>query len=519
MRAVLPLTLLTACAPPHEGDAARLVRLTATQWELATAELLALDAPSGLSSRFVPDPATGRFDNDADALEITPILVQQYQAAATQLAEDAVNRPARYAEIVGRTREEGGGSGARDAWLEGFGRRAFRRPLTDEERTAYAALFRKGREIHDERTPFVAGVQLSIAGFLQSPHFLYRVERAAPGEAVLEPQSFASRLSFALWNAAPDATLLDRAESAGDAADLLAEVPRMLDDPRGHAMIRDLHRQLLHVDAYANIPRDFMSYEDYATTANAAMEAEVEAFVDRIVYGDGTVEDLLTSRHTSADANIAAIYGVPLPHGEGAEALTPVVLDPDERAGLLTLSGFLAMHSSETSEDLIRRGAFVHEAVLCNALPPPPANATALPLEDDDTGAPETMRERITAHTAECGGACHADLLNPIAFAFGQYDELGRYRADPDIDTWVEFAFPSGPLEFDGAVELAEILASEERVHRCYASHLLSYLEGRTLTSDDNARVDALAARSVGGAPILGLIEDIVEDEAFRSVR
>lgn len=521
MRPALALALLTSCAgsdtPP---EPVRLVRLTSLQWENATAELLELDTPSGLSERFVPNPAAGEFDNNEAALDVSPILIQQYQGAALTLAEETTSAAERYEAIVGVDKDSRLGAAARKAWVAEFGKRAFRRDLTQDELDAYDAVFAEGEDVHPNRSSSVAGVQHTIAGFLQSPHFLYRVERARPGADELEPVSFASRLSFALWNAPPDDALLRSARRAGQAEALLDEVPRLLDDDRGHAMVRDLHRQLFHVDSYANIPRDFVSHEDYSTTANAAMEAEVEAFVDGIVYGEGTVSDLFTSTQTRADANISDIYGTGWVRGSGAGWLEPVELDPNERAGLLTLSGFLAMHSSEEAEDLIRRSAFVHEAVLCNKLPPPPPDATALPL--DDTGLDEdelTMRDRIDLHTGECGGACHSDMLNPLAYAFGQYDQMGRFRDDPDIDATATFTFESGQVRFDGAVELSEILADEAQVHRCYASHLMSYLEGRTLTSEDNDRVDALTSASLAGEPILSLIQDIVEDEAFRAVR
>ena len=521
MAAVKPplfLPLIVACSAPVEGDVVRMARLTPTQWENATVELLALDAPSGLSERFVSDPATGLFDNNADQLVVSPTLWQQQQDAAVALAEGTVADPDGYRRVVGRELDAAGDAKDRAAWLGAFGRRAFRRPLTVRELDDYTTLFDAGAQAFPNLDPFPAGVRVSIVGFLQSPHFVYRVERSIEDTDRLGPFSFASRLSFALWNGPPDDALLDRAESARSAGALLDSVPRMLKDDRARAVVRDLHRQILEVDSYASIPREFVSYEDYQATLSAAMQAEVDAFVEEVVYTDGTVADLFTSRLTFVDSRVAEVYGVEGVEREGSGVLEPVELDPGERAGLLTLSGFLAVHSSGSSENLIRRSAFVHQALLCTMLPPPPDRPSPSG-PPSPSSYPQTRRERIEEATGECGGACHADVLNPIAFAFGQYDGRGRYRGRDVIDTTATYAFDGEPVTFDGAVELAELMAEEPVVHRCYASHLLSYLEGRELTSGDNDRVDELGAASLAGEPILGLMAAIVEHEDFRAVK
>ena len=508
---LLPLAL--GCTAPVEGDASALIRLTPTQWEHATADVLQLEEPSGLSGSFVPDPATGRFDNNAEELAIRSTLFQQLQSAAITLAQDLGDTHGRFERVTGVERGSLSTPGRRDAFLTTFGRRAFRRPLTPDEQQAYTQLFSRGSAVFPDEPAFDAGVQVAVVGFLQSPHFLYRVERRRDGEQALAPLSFASKLSFSLWNAPPDEELLFAAETAVRSDMLLDHVPRMLAAPQAREMVRDLHRQLYHVESFANIPREFVSYEDYSTTLNAAMQAEVDAFVEEVVFQGGTVEDLLTSRLTFVDAQIAEIYGIEGVEGEGEAVREPVLLDPEERAGLATLSGFLAVHSSEESENLIRRAAWLHESLLCTPLPPAPPDATALPLDDEED---LTTRERIEHHTAECGGACHDVLLNPIAFAFGQYDAMGRYRGDADIDASSVYEFTFGEAAFDGAVELSELLVEDEDVHRCYTSSLLSYLEGRTLTADDAAQVDALTAASMGGAPILSLIRAVVEEPGFQ---
>lgn len=517
MRSALLVLLLAGCGLPEVDSAVpddahtRVVRLTASQWSLSVADLLALSKPPSLADGFVPDPTVGKFDNAAEELVVTPTLHQQMMSAAIELAEATLRSKSRLEAVVGGPVDEL----LVDTWLARFGQRAFRRPLTDDEVATYRALFAEGPSAFPDATPTEAGVGMVIVGLLQSPHFLYRIEHTEPDHHTLRPLSFASRLSFALWNGPPDDLLLTAATQADDAEDLLEQVPRMLADARAHEMVRDLHWQVLHVDTFANIPRGFVSYEDYSTTRSAVMQEEVTRFVDEIVFGGGTVGDLFTRRQTEVDEQTAALYGLEGIEGKGTKAMQPVSLDPDERSGLLTMPGFLTVSSSLRAENLIRRAAFVHESALCTELPPPPPGATQLPPA---SGPDETQRERIATHTASCGSVCHTQLINPLAFAFGQYDEKGRYRDDPDIDVASAFEFSFGTEAFDGAVELSELLADDEATHRCYASNLVRYLEGRVLEPDDVGRIDVLTDASLDDTQILDLIVRVVEHTRFREL-
>lgn len=527
---LLFLTLACESAEaPASASAARLVRLTHSQWERTTADLLGLTEPTGFSEGFVPDATTATFDNDAEGLTVSDTLWQQYQSAAESLAERVVGDNALYAALVPapRTSPEAGWA-ERDAWLASFGRRAFRRPLTGAELESFKAIFERGAAAYDSGDAFADGVRASLVAFLQSPDFVYRVEGldAAVHQTELDDWALAARLSYGLWNTMPDEALFEAAEAGFTEATLTEQVARLLAAPEAHDTFQDLHRQLLHVDSYRNIPREFVSYEDYSLTESGAMEAEVYAFTDHVLFGGGTIAELFTSRETFVDAQVAALYGIHGVEGVGADALTPVQLDPTQRAGLLTMPGFLKWEASETEENLIRRGAFVNETFLCASLPPPPSTAT--PLPEPEPGA--SLRERIEAHTSGCGGSCHNDLINPVGYAFGNYDENGEWQTyevpalvgglfgDAPIDASAAYTFEDGVVPFQNAVELAEVMAARPEVHRCYASHLLAWLESRTPDGEDEARIEALAEASMEGRSVLGLVSDIVTDPAFRGL-
>ena len=136
---------------------------------------------------------------------------------------------------------------------------------------------------------------------------------------------------------------------------------------------------------------------------------------------------------------LAAIYGT-----DESPGWIQRDLDPTQRAGLLTLSGFLTQKAENMQSDPIHRGVFINEALLCTSLPPPPDNVSGLP----EMLPGMTNRERVEAHTGvgTCGEGCHSLLINPPGFAFENYEGLGRYRTEDNgqpVDS-------SGALYIDG---------------------------------------------------------------------
>jgi hypothetical protein len=413
------------------------------------------------------------------------------------------------------------GDAERDAWLAAFGARAHRRPLTDQELREYAALFDAAADLGPSGDAFRDGVQLVLTAMLQSPHFLYRTEESAEpdasGRIPLSDWEIASRLSYALWNTMPDEELFDAAEAGElrDVASLRGQAARLLADGRAHATLADLHRQLLHLDNYQNISKSTDLYPEFRPSTPASMQAEAYAFVDDVVFSQGTVHDLFTRPTTFVNADLAPIYGLDDVQGD---ELVRRDLDPTQRAGLLTLSGFLALEGDAYVHSPIRRGVFVNLAMTCTALPPPPDNVEPLPPADGQ----QTTRERVDQHTGEgtCGGACHARLINPPGFAFEHYDALGRWQDDEfglPVDSVSTWGIDNAQRTFADAVELSQLLGSSEDAHRCYAKHLLEYLEGRHAVSEDNAMLEAIGRQSLtGDRPILDVIVDLVLTDSFR---
>lgn len=412
------------------------------------------------------------------------------------------------------------GEAEAEAWIGAFGLRAHRSPLTAAQIASYQALFSLGPELVGSGDDFADGVQLVISAMLQSPHFLYRIELSdAPlpdGSIPLSGYEIASRLSFALWNTMPDEALFAEASSGAldSEAGVRAAAERMLGDERAHEAIADLHRQLLHVDNYRNIFKSEALFPSFSETTPASMQAEVQAFVGDIVWGGGGVHALYTAPHSFVNEDLAPIYGV---EAQGSE-LQRVDLDPSQRAGLLTLSGFLALEADSTTHNPIRRGVFVNHDVVCKSLPPPPDDVTPLPPPD----GVRTTRELVDAHTGEgtCGAGCHSSLINPPGFAFEAYDALGQHRTtehELPIDASGSWTIDGQTQSWSDAVGFAAVVADSVEAHRCYSQHLLEFLHGRAVASEDDALLQRQAALSRDeDRAIRDLIVDLVSTRGFR---
>lgn len=501
---------------PSLGDGAgqRLVRLSHRQWENTVRDLLGLSDPLGFGTHFLIDGAGQVFDNDAASLAVTPVLWQQYLGAAASVADVVLGDPQVRARVLGDDPPE--------AWIARFGARVHRRPLTQDQLDGYLAVYDEGVALAQTGVAVDDGARAVLFLMFQSPYFLYRIEQegraGADGSVALDGYDAASRLSYAIWGTLPDDELWAAAER-GDLTDdavFRAQVERMVDDPRARDTIADLHRQWLHVDAYTNIAPDRTTFPWFDDETVTSMQRELYGFVDAVWTSGGGVRELMTSRRTFVDEHLAKVYGVTVPPGS---VDAPIDLDPNERAGILTLAGFLALNADETTDNPIMRGVFVNSVAMCVELPTPPPGATPVPLPEGDL----TTRQRVEGHTGDgtCGEGCHSTLINPIGFAYGHYDATGAWRDQEfgmPIDATGTYPFADGERSFDGAIELAELLAESPQVHECYATRMFQYLTGRYPAGRlDVERVDAAAAASLAdGTSVRDLVVTLLADPEFR---
>ena len=407
----------------------------------------------------------------------------------------------------------------RGALIEMLGRRIFRRPITSDERERYSRAFEMGVNTLDAEDFLASGVEYVLRTMLQSPHFLYRIERsqAVDGLTMLNGWEVAARLALTLWNTTPSDELLNAAEEG--AFDTHSSVAlwtqMMLNDERSTETIQDFHRQLLHTSSYTNIQKQEGRFPLFSEDAGAHMSTEFDLFVEDVLYTSrGGYRDLLTASHTFVNADLAPLYG--LDGGAYGTSFERVELDPKERSGLLTRLGFLADRATLTEPDPIRRGVLVAERLICADLPPPPPNIQGLPA----ASAP-TNRERVELHTGvgTCGEGCHSMMINPAGFPFEHYDAVGTYREEDNgypVNAADAYYLDGEERSYTDAITFSQVLAESLQVHECYARHWLEYLYGRAPTERDDALIESLAAASVAGElPVVDLIISLLSSDAF----
>jgi hypothetical protein len=505
---------------PMPGPTPRLTRLTHPQYDATVRDLFGVALTP--SQAFIDDPTFAGFSNNAAGLLVSDRLARDYRRAAEAVAEAVMNDPAALGSLL-PCEPSGDGQACARQLVETFGKRVYRRPLTEAEVEAAMALYGKANGAYEGGDAFSQGVHLVIEGLLQSPHFLYRVElsEALDGDGIIPLSGFevATRLSYLLWNSMPDEALLAAAEAGElDTPEGVEEqARRLLDDPRAAGPIDDFHTQWLHVKKYEDLSKNAEAYPDWDPGIAADMKEETRRFIRHVALERaGDFRELMTSRTSFVTADLATLYGL-----DGSALGTEpaeVELDPAQRAGFLTQLGFLASHAYPDKSSPIHRGVFIQRQVLCAELPDPPGNIdTTLPPFE---GEIKTTRDAVEVHTSpEACTNCHS-LINPAGYALESFDAVGAWRTTENgvaLNTAATLPVGDGELQVDGAVDLIEGLAESEVAQRCYLTQWFRYGYGREETPIDACTIDALDERmQVAGYNIKELLVALTQTKTFR---
>lgn len=524
--------LLLACNGSIDSEPARpgpriyapgpavLPRLTAAQYHASLEDLFGPGLPL---LPLEPDTNPYLFFNvGAASTTLSEVGAQRYDESAHALAAAVIDDPERRAQFMDCEPASPGDRCVR-ATLGHLGMMLYRRPLSDEEAERWIGI---ATDLAEGNA--LTGLRYALAGMLQAPSFLYRIELGSPdpvpgheGWRRYTDLEMASRLAFLLWNAGPDEELIEAAVagalSTPDAIHLQAS--RMLEDPRARRAVQAFFAQYFDLGRLDHVgDRDPLRYPQFTSTLTASMRTEVELLVDDVIFNrDADVREILRTRRTFVNAELAALYEI---NAEGATAITFVPVElPDDgpRAGLLTLGAFLAMnaHPTETSPTL--RGKYVRERLLCDLVPPPPADvATTIP---EPGPTPRTLRERLELHRSrpDCA-ACH-DVIDPPGYLFEGFDSIGATRSEDNgiaVDT--SGGLDGMPLS-DGRY-LGELLSSDPRVSLCITRQLFRHASGRLETDAEDVAIRALAQDFIaGGSRFLDLLLSFATSDAFRMIQ
>lgn len=496
-------------------------RLTRFEYSNTVRDLLGDTTRPG--NTFPPEEIGNGFGNDANAVTVSYTLAEKYYDSARGIAERLVADRPRWAQTLGCDPTAMGEDACARAFIDRFGARAFRRPLSDEERDQLLGVYTSVRAT--ELQTFDSAASAVVEAALQMPQFLYRVELYGPsvaeGIAVLDGHEMASRLSYLLWGSMPDEALFAAAQNGqlSTKEEIAAQADRMLNAPRARDVVRFFNATLFGLVGVPNITRDTAMFPTFTAEIPGLLQQETLLFLDDVIWERrGTLKTLLTADWSFMNDTLARYYGVDqTPGAPTTSAFARITLDPKRTAGFMTRGALMAALTPGSSQtNPVLRGKFVLTKLLCKSPPPPPSGFTPMPPAPDLT---LTTRERFAAHTNNdaCAG-CHK-ALDPLGFAFEHYDQIGRWRAldnNKPVDATGTVSGIGIEGSFNDAVGLAAMLAESESVSRCYVGQWQTFAYGRAHTEADACTKSSLEdAFKKSGGNIRELLIALTQTDAF----
>ena len=380
--------------------------------------------------------------------------------------------------------------------LTGLARKAYRRPLTEDDWLELSEFFESG--FNEEG--FEKGIQLALERILVAPDFLWRIQQDPPGlppgeNYKITDLELASRLSFFLWSGGPDEELLSLAENGRlrESGILKSQVTRMMDDPKAEAFIKNFIGQWLYLRNLDNVyplPSAFPEFDD---NLRESFKRETELFFDEQIREDHSLLDLFTANYSFLNERLADHYGV---QGIYGNHFRKVSLDGHKRGGLLGHGSLMTVTSYPNRTSVVLRGKFVLDNLLGSPPPEPPPNVPALE-ESSQTGKQLTMREAMAQHRENPAcRVCHA-AMDPIGFSLENYDAIGKWRdmfAGVDVDA--SGLLPDGAV-FNGRKGLENLILDRPTDFVATVTEkLLTYALGRGVEYYDMPTIRSIVRRS-----------------------
>ncbi len=519
-------TSAVASAPQYAGTPARVRRLTQSQYTNTIAYVFGSDLSVG--EPFAPLPRTdGLLASGASSTGMTAGEFQQLQRSASSVAAQVVDKgnlgdrtaPRRDFLVPCKPQSlENADDACAAKFIRQTGRLLYRHALPDAMVAELTGNAHKGAA---DLKDFYAGLATVIEGMLLDPGVLLITDSTEPdpahsGQRRLTSYALASRLSFFLWDAAPDDELLTAAESGAlyTKKGRAAAVDRMIASPRLEAGVRAFFDDMFAFEEFAVTAKDPKTYPMITgQTLVDAREQTLRTVVDHLITRKGDYRDLFLTRNTFISPTLAPVYGVPSATGWSAYEFPPDA----HRAGLLSQISFLALHSHPARSSATKRGKALRETLLCQKVPAPPPNVDFSAVENPDPTL-RTARERLTRHSVNpvCAG-CHK-ITDPIGLALETFDGAGRYR---DSEKGVKLD-TSGSLDgktFSSSEGLGAALHDHPQLASCLVKRLYSFGTGGPLSNSDTPAVDALsAAFAQAGYRVPDLLRMIALSDAFTEV-
>jgi hypothetical protein len=504
---------LTCAAGGGDAPGRRLVRrLTTSEFEATITSVFGIAAGPDWTGLLPPDPAAANgFGNNVDRLTVGQEFATGMQDTGGRIAElvtNATNLP----RLLACSSK--GDMACANTFLDTYGTRLYRRPLTTTEKNRYLALFTKITKSSDFKT----WVYWTTTALVQSPNSIYRGEMGqatADGRFKLSPYETASALAYTFTGGPPSAALLQQAAANQlDSADQMEAAARaMVFDanqkvrPEFRTVFLTFTEQWLGLTALENKVKDAQSFPDFNDAVQTSMAGETQQFVSTVVFDEhGKPADLLTAPYTFVDATLSRYYGFGAAPGA---AYTRVTRPAGWGVGLLAQGGLLAVEAGTLETSPTKRGHLVRTNLLCNVIPPPPPVVKPLP-EPSPANTTRERYEKLHATDPNCR-SCH-QMMDPIGFGLEHMDASGRYREKEgtfDIDdSGTLMLTQGGQVAFKGATELASTLAHMPEASDCMGAFMASFAFG---VDQNEASCMVASATSALRAGNLGLVDFYVQ--------
>jgi hypothetical protein len=394
-----------------------------------------------------------------------------------------------------------------------------RHPLTNADVASRVKLAEAGAIKNKD---FYAGLKLSLVSLLTSPEFLFRLETAEPDSAKpqavrLDAYSKATRLSYFMWDAPPDAQLLAAAKdgSINTQAGLKAQIDRLsANHARMEMGMRSFFTDMLDFNMFEDLTKDPKAYPKYnLAVADSAREQTLRVLVDQLITKNGDYRDIFTTRDSFINRSLAPVYRVPYTYdGEWTRYTFPV---ESAQSGVLTEATFMMLFSHPGRSSPTVRGVHLSEIFMCMKIPPPPADVDFSKVRDNDAG---TVRARLLQHATNAGcSSCHM-LSDPPGLALENFDGLGQYRTMESGEK-INVAVDWMGQKFEGAQGLGANLHDNPQIPSCLVRNVFAYGTGRAPDKMDQEFISQqVKAFAAGGYKVPALIAAIAASPEFYRV-
>jgi len=518
----LSLTLLAsfagvecASAAPS-GQVASMRRLTQAEYRNSIADIFGKEIE--VRGAFEPTiRIAGLQSTSTGVLSVTPVGFESFSSMADSIAAQVTAEKYRAKLPCKPKSDKAPDDACTSQVMNQYGRMLFRRPLSSDETKNAVKL---SNSLAKSQNDFYAGLRYGLASLLQSPNFLFRLENAVPADNkqyTLDPYSRATRLSYLMWNSTPDAELLQAAEKGelNNAAGLDKQVDRLMASPRLDDGMRAFFNDMLELDTFDTVSKDSILYPKWSSgIAASAREETLRTTIDLALHANGDMRDLMTTRKTFINRNLAADYQLPFAFkGDWM----PYEFSADSgRSGVLTQASMLTMFSHPGRSSPTKRGVAIMDIFLCEPTPAPPANVD-FSVVNDVNGALKTVRERLTAHaTNSTCASCH-NHSDPIGLSMEGFDTIGQRRT-MENGKQIDLTATIQNKKFEGAEGLGKFLHDNPKYTACIARKVYAYSRGEN--SEDvaaSAFKNANKAFSDSGFRMRALLKAMVEDKDFFS--